>query len=172
MQAALDSMPMSLVRVIPRRVPEWTQEIILANNERKRALRQYQRTRLVADKITCNRARTRAILIKNRAQKESWKSLVSTLTEDTLMTKAWSRVRMTATCKQMVSLCLKYNNKVITDKTKVANILANHYENIIKVATYSPSFQQQNQQLELQHLDFSAHQRYPYNDPITKVEIV
>ena len=110
MQADLASMPISSDRVMPRLASWWTQEYILSNNERKQAKRRYQRTRLVANIITYNRTRARAILTNNKTRKESWKPFVSTLTEDTPMTIVWSRVqRMTEKYKQIVSPSLKYN---------------------------------------------------------------
>ena len=173
MQAASAAMPLSSSRVMPRRVPWWTDECTVVNNERKQALRRYQRTRLVADKISYNRARARAIVVKNRARRESWKAFVSKLTVDTPMTKIWSQVqKMTGKYKQRSTPCIKSNNIIITDNIEVANKLADQYEHISSGANYSHNFIQQKQQLESRHLDFSAHQQYPYNDPISEIEVI
>ena len=48
-----------------------TRVCIVTNAARKKASRRFQRTRLVADKITCYRARARATLVKNRARRTS-----------------------------------------------------------------------------------------------------
>ena len=69
--AAELSIPRTSGRPPKSPVPWWSAECELANSDRKRSLRQYQRSRSIADKILYHRARAR--FIKRRARKESWK---------------------------------------------------------------------------------------------------
>ena len=78
---------------------------------------------------------------------------------------------MTEKYKQRITPCIKSNNNIDTDSSEVANKLADQYEDISSSANYSHNFIQQKQQLESLHLDFPAHQQYPYNDPMNEIEI-
>ena len=51
-EAALAAIPRTSGHLMHQRVPWWTNECSAANGERKRALKLFQRTRLLTDKIT------------------------------------------------------------------------------------------------------------------------
>lgn len=171
--AANAAIPVSSDRIHPHRVPWWTPECTRLNNERKRALRRYQHTRLVCDKISYNRARARAQYIKNETRKNSWQNYVSTLNMTTPMTQIWARImKMTGKNKSTMSPSLNVGNHTITDSSEVALTLARHYAHISSGENYLPSFQRNKPILEAQPLNFATNIDYYYNSPITPVELL
>ena len=80
--AANLSIPKSSDKIPLKRVPWWNIECSTANFERKRALRRYQRSKTIFDKISYNRARANAARVKKIARRESWKDYVNSLTSN------------------------------------------------------------------------------------------
>ena len=81
--AADAAIPRSSGREQKRRVPLWNTDCDAAIIDRRRALRRYQPTTSVADKISYNRARASAKLIQHQARLVSWKRRISEIKEDT-----------------------------------------------------------------------------------------
>lgn len=88
--AANRSIPKTSNICVGKRVPWWTDDCSRVNYERKVALRRYQHSKLLADKISYNRARARAQYVKDQARKTSWQEYVSTLNKDTPMSQIWT----------------------------------------------------------------------------------
>lgn len=170
--AAINNIPMSSGKSTRIRVPWWTDDCTRVNRERKRALRRYQQTGLIADKITYNRMRAIAQFTKNNARSNSWKQYISSLNSTTPMTKIWARIRkMSGKYKQYQSPCIMHNNTLVTEEGEVANILAQHYESVSSHNSYSAEFLQIKRNQEADQLDFSSREEYDYNSPITIKEI-
>jgi len=139
--AATASIPKSTGRPRPNRVPWWNVACATSNRERKTALRRYQRTGSVTDKISYNRARARAKYIKKEARKNSWKSYVDSINAETPMSKIWSRIRkIRGIYKPINSPILKQQGQLKSDPLQVAEILAEHYESVSSSHRYSDNF--------------------------------
>ena len=162
--AAISTIPKSTGRPQPHRVPWWNIDCTTANYERKRALRRYQRTGAVVDKISYNRARARAKYIKKKARKESWQNYVSTINIKTPMSKIWSRMRkMRGIYKSIQNPILKDQNEMKSDPTQVAEILANHYENVSSSQRYCDKFRRIQIQQENNEHNFKTKANHSYN---------
>ena len=66
-----------------RPVSWWNEQCTIANREKKTALRRYQRSRLMVDKIAYSRARSKARFVKPTAKKASWQDYVSSINDNT-----------------------------------------------------------------------------------------
>jgi len=153
--------------------PWWNDECTLANMERKRALRKYQRTKCIADRITLRRTTARATYVKNQARKNSWNDYISTLTVDTPMTKIWNRIgKMRGKYPVHHPPCLTINNNTISEQADVANALGAHYASISSDNSYSERFRRIKAQHESRALNCETNVRHPYNDPITMTELL
>ena len=91
--AVQQSLPRTMRTISKHPISLWTLECILANNERKIALRRYQRSKLMADKISYKRALPKGRLVKRRAKRSSWKQYVSSISCNTPTGKVWKRIR-------------------------------------------------------------------------------
>lgn len=170
--AADISIPKSSPIPRPRKVPWWNIECARANDERKRKLRRFQHTNLIADKIAYNRARAIAKQTKHKARQDSWQSFIDTLTIDTPMSKIWKRIaKIRGIHKPFQPPYLIKNNAHISDPTEVAECLASHYQNISSNASYSPQFQRKQRTTEQTIIDFSTSEDLPYNNPLSIVEL-
>jgi hypothetical protein len=94
--AASIAVPRSKGGTTLHRVPWWDDECARANLDRKRALRRFQRSGNMADKIAYQRSRAIAQFVKNTARKKSWQRYISSLNANTPMSKIWQRVRKMA----------------------------------------------------------------------------
>jgi hypothetical protein len=77
--AASIAIPRSKGGTILHRVPWWNDDCARANLDRKRALRRFQRSGNLADKIAYQRSRAVAQYVKNTALKKSWQRCISFL---------------------------------------------------------------------------------------------
>jgi len=155
-----------------RRVPWWNEECSRVNWERKRALRRYQRTNSLVDKITYNRWTAIARATKREARLTSWQNYVSTINSDTPMTKIWSRVqKMTGRYKRQNAPCLSSANGPTACPNQVAEILAGHFATVSSSNNYTPNFMRIKTQAEAENLNFSGGDQLNYNSPITMKEL-
>ena len=70
------SIPLSSGTFGPKKVPWWNAQCAAANAQRKRTLRKYKRSLLVADKVAYCRARAVAKRVKLEARQSSWRDYV------------------------------------------------------------------------------------------------
>ena len=156
---------------IRKRIPWWTRECTRACVERKRALRRYQRSGLVADRISYNRARAIAKHTQKEARKLSWRSFVSTINVDTPMSKIWNRIRkMRGIYRPLPAPYFIENDTHITDPEDVATILADHYASVSAGDAYAPAFCRHKAVAELQRLELSSNGHEDYNSSRTFLE--
>lgn len=171
-QAADLSIPKTSGIQKPKTVPWWNDGCALARSERKNALRRYQRTRSVADRISYNRARARAKHIMHQARVSSWRKYVDSLNINTPMSKIWARVKkIKGKHQHLKSPCLAVNGNTVTEPAEVAEILASHYENVSSRRNRTPQFQRYAQQIESQILNFSTNNEAVYNIRLTMMEM-
>ena len=169
--AADIAIPRSSGRLLPRKVPWWNEECTLANRQRKQALRKYQRSLLVVDKIAYCRARAIAKRVKFEAKRTSWQKYVSSLNMNTPMKKIWTRIRKIRGSYQNHKASYLIKNGVhITDDMEIAELMADHYEAISSNNSYNLNFQRYRRTHE-PPINFSTKENMPYNSPITIVEL-
>ena len=169
--AAHQSIPTSKGNRMAKRVPWWTNECTRVVVERKRTLRRYQRTGLVADKIAYKRAKAIARSTTYQAKKDSWRKYISGMTSETPIKKIWERIRkMKGKYKSHRTPCIQHNNTLITNPEAVANKFADHYSEISSVGNYSQHFQTIRQNELRQRLDFTTAEEHYYNTDFTETE--
>jgi len=156
---------------IQHRVPWWTDDCTEANRRRKMALRRYQRTRSLVDKIAYNRARAKAQFIKKTAKAESWKRYISSINKDTPMHKIWQRIRKMRGRGQHGAPCVTVGATIVADPKDVANVLADHFAEVSSGTHWSQLFLDRKRAEERVPLRFATDDPLPYNEPITISEL-
>ncbi len=152
--------------------PWWTPACTQANLERKRALRRFQRSGLVADKIAYSRARAVARRVKKDARSESWRRYVSGINADTPPSKVWNRIKkMTGRYSTQPSPFLMYNGEPVTEPRACAELLVDHFASVSSRERHTPAFRRHRDRMEACPLDFSSNDPQPYNEPITMMEV-
>ena len=116
-------MPLNTGAIQDRIVPWWNAQCILANRERKAALRRYQRSRLMADKSIYSQAKAK--YVKRQAKHASRQKFVSTINSNTPTNKVWKRIHiMNGKYKSNPAPCLQPQERLETDQERVSNIMA------------------------------------------------
>ena len=169
--AASISIPRSKGGPVKHNVPWWNTDCELAKAERKRSLRRYQRTRLMIDKISYNRARAIAQMTNLLARKESWRKYVSSLNSDTPLNKIWKRVNKMKNKHRPGLPCLVVHGVTIADPEDVANALAESFEDVSSGRHYPPRFMPVRDRLLGNMPDFSTREHHAYNDSLTMLEL-
>lgn len=153
-------------------VPWWTDECARMKIRRKQALRRYQRTKSVADKITYNRERAHAQFVQNQARKASWRNYVSSINAETPMTKCWKRVmKMSGKHLGQSQPFLVHNGVEVSDGYDVATTFADHFHNISSNQNAPPQFLANKQRQEETPISLETLEHFPYNEPISMMEL-
>lgn len=170
--AASIAIPHSRGGMRPRSVPWWNDQCTQANVDRKRALRRYQRTKSLGDKIAYNRARAYAQLVKDNARKKSWQKYVSTLTKDTQLSTVWQRVNMmTGKYSGRNQSHLVIGRDVLTQPEEIATALADHFSDVSSGVHTQAPFRRMRQRLEEIPPLLDDDENLPYNEPIAYIEM-
>jgi len=141
-EAADVAIPKTSGRVFPKKVPWWSNKCAEAIIQRKRALRKYQSSLLIVDKIAYCRARAIAKKVQREAKQESWRKYIGSLNVDTPMSKIWRRIRkIRGYYQNNKAPYLIKNDTHITDQLEIAELMASHYEKISSNESYSNKFQ-------------------------------
>ena len=169
--AADIAIPTSSMQPKPKKVPWWTDECTEANRHRKIALRRYQRSSLVADKISYCRARAVAKNTQLNAKRNSWQKYVGSLNAFTPMSKIWKRVKkIRGSYGNQNPPYLIKDDIHISDSEQVAEVMACHYEAISSDQSQSEKFKAHRTKTETK-LDFGTNLSFCYNSPITLLEL-
>ena len=164
------AIPKSSRRNRPKTVPWWTAECTKANQQRKAALRKYQRSGLIYDKIEYCRKRAIAKNVQVNAKRDSWRKYVNSLNIFTPMSKIWTRIRKIKGKYTGISApYLIKNNTHITDKKEIAELMADHYSKISNKDSYDINFQRKLPTIE-HRINFKTKDNLSYNRPITQLE--
>ena len=169
--AAEHSIPQTSGGVRRCPVPWWNAQCTLANAERKRTLRRYQRTRLIADKVTYSRARAKARYIKRQARRLSWQQYVTSINSNTSSTKVWKRInKIRGKYPARNAICILNAGRIEMEQQRVADLMAEHYHAISSNDGYSPEFQNVKERKERLALNFVTNEEKEYNEEITVAE--
>ena len=122
-------------------VPWWSREWENAIKAKKAALRGYQHTRSMVDKIEHKRARAYARRIQRTSRKESWQKYISSINTNTIRSKIWKRIqkvkgKYSGTGPSRIS----YMGRDIMAPQEVATLLAEHYQHITSSNNYFLEF--------------------------------
>lgn len=156
----------------PRKVPWWNAECTQANYLRKRALRRYQRTQLLVDRISYQRERANAKRVKHLARITSWRKYIDTLNINTPMAKIWKRIKKIRGNYEPIRMpCLTRQGELITEPAQVAEMMAEHYESISSNQRYSEQFKRVKGRMESTVLNFNTNAELEYNAEFTMLEM-
>ena len=169
--AASIAIPRSRGGTVTHNVPWWNDSCELAKIERKRALRRYQRTRLMIDKIAYNRARAKAQQVKRIAQETSWRKYASSINSDTPMNRVWQRINKMRNRHRDRMPCLRTGGNTVADPEDVANLLADNFEDISSGLHYPVRFLPIRTRTEQRNIDFDTRELCSYNEEITMLEL-
>ena len=156
---------------IERPVPWWTPECGQLRQERKTALRKYQRTGLLVDKIIYKRARAKAQYFINNIKRKSWQEYISKINIDTPTSKVWRRIRkISRKYPTTHPPCLKVGMNIISDPTNVCEVMAQHYSRVSSTDSYTAQFNRERLLIETE-MDFEELIEEDYNAPIQMIEM-
>lgn len=170
--AALASIPMSSGRLPPRCVPWFDEECKMMKEERKTAKRNYERLKSLHAKIHFSRMRAAAKCLFRRKEKESWAKYINRINKDTPMSIIWNRInKMSGKYQSHRQPCLESQGSIITEPREIAELLADHYEQVSSSNNYRPEFLRTKFRRELENINFESNENFDYNDPITIHEL-
>ena len=156
--------------------PWWNPFCTQLCNERKQALRRYQRTKLPADRQLYQRARARAQYHIKLIKRESWKQYIGEININTPMSKVWTKIRkMTGKYPSHHPPTLMVNNQLLTDSAITSQTLAMHFSSVSSNNNYPDNFNRTRIRLEQTAIDFTAppnNQTEIYNLPISENELI
>ena len=156
----------------PSCVPWWNDECARAKIARKQALRRYQRTRSIVDKISYSRERAKAQFVQAQARRASWRDYVSSLTVDTPMPKFWRRImKMNGKNQRQHKSHLICNGNEVTDEYEIATTLADHFCHTSSGQLAPPQFIATKMRQERIPIQLETEEQLPYNEPIAMTEL-
>lgn len=131
----------------------WTEKCTQAIRNKRVTFRQY-RKKLGDIQLWIKYRKAHAIARHTilEAKRSSWTDYVSTITSDTSSAEVWSKLRSIRNNRPKRTIILKINNKLITNSTKIANVLVQEYSHRSSGTTTDPIFR--------------AHQAYAMNSEI------
>ena len=134
---------------IKRPVPWWTPECQQLRQERRSALRRFQRTGILVDKILYKRARAKSQYMLNRIKRESWQKYISKITIDTPASKVWKRIRKLSRKYPVTHPpCLQIGGSIISDPDDVCETMAEYYAIVSSSESYSQEFNRRRVDME------------------------
>ncbi|KAG5883337.1 hypothetical protein JTB14_033781 [Gonioctena quinquepunctata] len=106
----------------------------------KKALNKYRRTRYDSDLINLKKMRAKSKRVLKQSKRESRNKFTSTITFDTSPSQIWTKIsRMKGRNTSFRISGLTHEGKVITNDRKIANVLAQHFQNKTKPNLESPN---------------------------------
>lgn len=122
--------------------------------------------------ITFKRFRAQARRIILTAKKQSWEKYVSSLTRDTPLAEIWAKIRKISgkSFSNVLLTLLDSQGNTVKEVERIAEILAEQFQNASSSLNYSPAFQQLKLTRETR-LDFSENNISEYNVPFTYNEL-
>ena len=173
LNAATIAIPRSSGNFYRRPLPWWNRECQTAFNNKKTALRRYQQTKLVADKIAFNRAKAISRRTNRQAQRSSWQTYVSAINMNTPVSVIWKKIaKIKGKYRNKAQPVLKIQNNMIIEQREIANHLALHFSNVSSNNNYAPQFTVIKEREERRRLVFTTQENHAYNSVITPREVI
>jgi len=172
LHAAKATIPYRKPKTVKHGVPWWNTECETARKNRKQAYRRFKRTMTDENMIMLKRATALERKVKRQAYAESLQSFSSSLTSSTPLQEAWNKVNafMGKKTHPRIPILLD-NGKTISDEHSVAELLADHFEEVSSSKSYSTTFSLQKTTEEKKHLDFTSDTHSSWNIPFSMTEL-
>jgi len=172
-RAATLAIPQTSTTISYNPVPWWNDACTETRTQKKHALRRYQRSRTIGDKIALKRARALARRTQRQSRRELWQNYISSINSKTPLNKIYKKVKKIQgqNCPPSAPWIIQ-DGRRITDPVEVSEALGTHFENVSSSTSYSPNFRAIKNRSEHQ-LDFAPRGAQPpaYNSPITENEL-
>lgn len=157
----------------PRRpMPWWTPECAASVKAKRAAFSRLRRHRGDPHYLEAfKRARAHARRVLKEARRASWKAYVSTLNKETSLAQIWKRVRKISGKYTVPSPpVLSEAGRNVAEPIAVAQVLAQHFTNVSRKDTTSPSGRHR-RRLESAGLSFASNNGESYNVPFSSLEL-
>ncbi|XP_072398259.1 uncharacterized protein [Diabrotica undecimpunctata] len=112
-----------------KKVPWWNKDCEYAVRQCKKALNRYRRTRNNEDFVQFKKLKARAKYVLKENKKISWREYTSSLKTNTPSAEVWTKIRQMQGRKTSFGIqSISYENIVINDTQRIANLLADTFE--------------------------------------------
>ena len=171
-KAAEGSIPLTKITPGRKTVPWWNQSCDEARRCKKTALRKYQRTKTVQDKVALKKARALSRYTQKQSRRSGWRDFVASINIDTPMNLVYSKInRIIGKRLSQPTPCLEVGGQQLHHPKDIANALATHFHRVSSESCYSPSFRAIKEVAEREELDFTPDEEYPYNETFSSFEM-
>ena len=146
------------------RNPWFNEECKSLQKQRKTAQRRAFRCKTQENVINYKKIRAKARYTFKQSKKQSWKQFVSSLTTKTPTAKVWKAIRKIKGKGGISSINhLRVGNRLVTDKSAVANLLAKTISENSSSKNYCVQFQKIKKDKELKPCNFQSDNSEDYN---------
>lgn len=173
-QAAVNqTIPKITINNSNKKVPWWTTDIAKLIKSRKKCMRKYKKTKLLADFEAYKKVRseTRKNILEQKTK--SWNEFLQKINSYTSATEIWNninRIKNGITTRQSIN-SLRINNVLITDNKELADSFAQYFHDISSDKNYDNHFLDIKRNEE-QALPFQTGEKLDYNKPFTNIEYI
>lgn len=148
----------------PKRFPWWISECAEVITTRKKNLKIYQGSTIVADKIGYNRTRAVAKMVKMEARQQYWRQSVDNTNADALLSKVWARIlKMSGSTLSLPRLT--HINEISNSKHVQTS------SQITSAKNFCNEFLTNNDFFEKSQFSFTSECQEQHNEPIIILEI-
>lgn len=159
-----------------RCVPWWGASVKKAIKNRRKALRKLRSMSIDnPDRPTALKnfqvARGYARKAITQAKKESWDKFLSSFNPETESKSIWNKVHILCGVRKDRKIKLSFDDEIITDETKLADIFSKQFENTSATANYSSYFQDVKNVSERHQLNFNTDEQLPFNTNFSLQEL-
>jgi ribonuclease HI len=167
-----ETIPQNSSTPLKRNCPWFDNDCKAAILNRKRALRNFQRSPTNAFLALYRAARAQARRLIKRKKRQSWQSYVSKLTVGTPSKRVWDMIRkISGKGVQNPVGHLVDDGQQVSDPQAIANVLAKHFSHCSSSEHYTPTFQRYKHIQEGRVLDFHSDNLESYNRPFSIHEL-
>ena len=164
LDCARDSIPTSTVKPHGVKTPWFDEECRTLKKERLKALRKFNQSPTVENKMNHQALRARCRFVFKNKKRDSWKNFCSKLSFKTDTRKVWKIVnKIKGRNNQDVVKCLKVDGDIVTSEKEVANILADTIHRNSSSEHYSADFQSIKRKAESKPCSFPVDNGQDYN---------
>ena len=154
------------------KVPWFNDNCRKALQECKRSKRKFFKYPVWTNNLVYKQSRAKVRRVLKQSRKESWRNFCSKLNSKTKSAVIWKAIKKIKGKRGRASINhLKVNGKLVTDKTEVANVIAETIELNSSSNNYNDSFKSIKQTAESKPLKFQSDNLEPYNIPFTILEL-
>jgi ribonuclease HI len=170
--SAKEHIPISKCKITSSRKAWFDEECKAYQKKRKAAQRNVFRNPTQQNVINFKKLRAKCRYVFKTKRRNSWKHFCSGINFKTSPGKVWKIIRkLKGTYSSSSIRCLEKDNKIITSKPEVANILADTFQENSSTAHYSNFFQDLKSRKEKQNLNFESDNLEEYNSSFTLAEL-